>query len=96
MGTTDGAWPSATLLMDSAGNLYGTAVFGGNLNCESGQGCGTVFKLDPAGKFSVLHAFSGPDGMDPEGLIEDGQGNLYGTAAFGGPHNHGVVYKLTP
>jgi len=97
-GGTDGAWPSAALVIDSAGNLYGTAVFGGNLNCTvgGGPGCGTVFKIDTGGNFSVLHTFSGSDGSYPLALIQDKQGNLYGVAEFGGPTDYGVVYKLTP
>jgi len=92
----DGAWPSAALVMDSAGNLYGTAVFGGNLSCASGQGCGTVFKIDTSGHFSVLHTFGGTDGAYPLGLTIDGQGVLYGVASQGGPSGRGVVYRLAP
>jgi uncharacterized repeat protein (TIGR03803 family) len=92
----DGAWPSAALVMDSAGNLYGTATLGGNLSCAEGQGCGTVFKIDTAGTFSVLHTFEGSDGSYPLALIQDNQGNLYGVAQSGGSADDGVVYKLTP
>ena len=94
-GKTDGAWPSAALVMDAAGNLYGTTVLAGNLNCQGGYGCGTIFKLDTAGKFTVLHTFAGSDGKAPTALIQDGQGKFYGVAS-GGPANNGVVYELTP
>ncbi len=94
----DGAWPSAALVMDSAGNLYGTAVFGGNLNCApgGGLGCGTIFKIDTARNFSVLHTFNGSDGFYPLALIQDNQGVLYGVTQQGGPAGKGVVYKLVP
>ena len=48
-------------------------------------------------EFKVLHTFTGADGANPyAGLIRDAAGNLYGTAAFGGASNHGMVFKLTP
>ena len=48
-------------------------------------------------EFKVLHTFTGADGANPyAGLIRDAAGNLYGTTAFGGASNHGVVFKLTP
>lgn len=95
-GGADGAWPSAALVRDSAGNLYGTAVMGGGLNCDSGLGCGTVFKLDSAGHFTVLHTFTGSDGWYPLGLVQDNQGVLYGVAELGGPASKGVLYQLVP
>jgi uncharacterized repeat protein (TIGR03803 family) len=76
------------LAVDAQGNLYGMSPFGGEPNCDLntfGLGCGTLFKLSPAGKFTVLHVFNGNDGMQPEGgVVLDGKGNLYGTANFGG------------
>jgi uncharacterized repeat protein (TIGR03803 family) len=95
-GSTDGMWPSSPLVMDPAGNLYGTAVWGGDLNCDGHLGCGTVYKIDAAGNFSVLHTFTGPDGIDPESLIPGSNGKLYGTAAFGGQYGYGVVFELIP
>jgi len=90
------ASPQAGLIHDKAGNLYGTTIDGG------ASGSGTVFKLTPAGKLTVLYTFTGGvDGGDPEGgVITDGKGNLYGTATLGGgPHpgctnSCGVVYKI--
>lgn len=94
----DGAFPAAGLLMDSAGNLYGTTVNGGSVGFCGNFGCGTVFKLSPAGIFTVLYAFSGgSDGGNPTaGLISDAAGNLYGTTGFGGNFGIGVVFKLDP
>jgi uncharacterized repeat protein (TIGR03803 family) len=78
--------------VDAAGNLYGTAYVGGDPTC----GCGTVFKLDPSGNATVLHAFTeGTDGGLPQaGLIRDAAGNLYGTTQIGGSSNAGTVFKV--
>jgi uncharacterized repeat protein (TIGR03803 family) len=76
------------LAMDGKGNLYGMSPFGGEPNCglnSFGLGCGTLFKLSPNGKLTLLHSFTGNDGMQPEGgVVLDGKGNLYDTANFGG------------
>jgi uncharacterized repeat protein (TIGR03803 family) len=104
MGTTDGAFPEAGLVMDSSGNLYGDTTKAGNLSCYSGYGCGTVFEIDSSGNFTVLHAFAGGsnDGQTPLAtLLRDSAGNLYGTTLFGGNLSCGglnpgcgVVFKL--
>jgi uncharacterized repeat protein (TIGR03803 family) len=98
-GSPDGSSPFAGLIMDAAGNLYGTTVAGGNPVC--GSGCGTVFMLDTTGKETVLYRFGGsPDGANPydAGLITDATGNLYGTTTYGGNANCvagcGTVFKL--
>jgi uncharacterized repeat protein (TIGR03803 family) len=89
-GGSDGGYPDSSLLMDKAGNLYGTALAGGvpGAGCTlfaSGT-CGVVFKLAPNGTETVLHAFTdGSDGAYPySGVIADKKGNLYGTAWWGG------------
>ena len=82
------------LSLDQSGNLYGTTLLGGDLTCNGGQGCGTVFKIDPSGKLTNLYNFHGPDGAFPtSGVIRDSYGNLYGTTSAG---NSGVVFKLDP
>jgi uncharacterized repeat protein (TIGR03803 family) len=94
---TEGANPYASLLMDKAGNLYGTASDRGTNGCEIG--CGAVFKLNPVGQETVLLRFSGYpiDGEYPEaGVVMDATGNLYGTTFDGGPHITGTVFKLDP
>ena len=88
----DGADPYGGLVRDSHGVLYGTTVFGG-----ANGGYGTVFKLNPAGKLTLLHSFSGPpDGADPYGgLVRDAEDNLYGTSVYGGTAGgYGTVFKI--
>jgi uncharacterized repeat protein (TIGR03803 family) len=90
-GSRRGGGPRAGLLADSAGNLYGTAYYGGDLNCKlrTLPGCGVVFELSKSNKESVLHEFEGgTDGAFPLAtLISDAAGNLYGTASWGGKRN---------
>ena len=96
-GGADGGTPMAALLRDSAGNLYGTTYYGGNLNCNRGTGCGTVFKLSPTGVETVLHRFApGTDGELPAaGLVRDAIGNFYGTTLLGGAFGNGTVFELS-
>ena len=103
----DGAGPTGGLIMDSAGNLYGTTQGGGDTRCGdlSSSGCGTVFKLDSStGHESVLYSFTGSkgDGATPAGgLVMDAAGNLFGTTQGGGNDQClvigcGIVFKLDP
>lgn len=97
-GTTDGQKPASALIMDQAGNLYGSTVVGGS------DGGGTVFKLSPSDggwTFSLVYSLVGqanqnfyPGVFNP--LAMDAQGNLYGTAVLDGAHGDGSVFKLTP
>jgi len=86
----DGEFPGGGLIMDSAGNLYGTTEAGGNSSTNCPAGCGTVFELSPSGASwneTVLYAFPGSsnDGSAPAAsLVFDTAGNLYGTTAQGG------------
>jgi len=89
MDVPDGVEPSAGLIMDRDGNLYGTTSSGGS------SGGGTVFKVDSNGNETVLYSFSGADGANPlAGLVMDRDGNLYGTTAGGGSSSLGTVFKL--
>jgi uncharacterized repeat protein (TIGR03803 family) len=86
----DGSFPQAGLLLDASGNLYGTTSEGG------AHGGGTVFKIDYAGRQTVLHSFNGYDGSySVANLIMDKSGNLYGSTEYGGM-GYGTVFKLDP
>jgi uncharacterized repeat protein (TIGR03803 family) len=89
-GGTDGAAPYGGLVMDASGNLYGTT------SETVKAGTGTVFKVTPSGKETVLYSFSGgKDGGMPIGtLVLDAKGNLYGTT-FSGGLGYGIVFELT-
>jgi uncharacterized repeat protein (TIGR03803 family) len=93
---TDGYNPVSGLILDSAGNLYGTTPVGGANNV------GIVFKLTPAaGSWTetVLHTFNanGTDGYNSySGLVFDSAGNLYGTTNIGGTISDGTVFEITP
>lgn len=88
-GCSDGEQPNAALLQASDGSLYGTTLSGG-------LGYGTIFKITPAGKFSVFHSFDDTDGEGPyDSLIQASDGNLYGTTRGGGANGDGTVFKIT-
>lgn len=89
-GRKDGGIPFSDLILDSAGNIYGTTSAGGTHNA------GTVFKMSSTGHETVLHNFTGgADGGIPDaGVIRDSSGNLYGTASGGGTSGSGVVFML--
>jgi uncharacterized repeat protein (TIGR03803 family) len=95
----DGWSPQGGMVVDKAGNLYGTTMQGGVGCCSRQWGYGLVFKLAPDGSETVLHAFTGPgsDGDSPDsGLIADKAGNLYGTTPLGGPQNGGTIFRIAP
>jgi uncharacterized repeat protein (TIGR03803 family) len=97
---TDGELPESSLVIDAAGNLYGTTYLGGNQNCA----CGTVFELTPptssggAWTETTLYSFNGyldgEDGQGPGGLTFDPKGNLWGAAGGGGTFNCGTIFRL--
>lgn len=90
-GGIDGQSPNAGLVLDESGNVYGTTQYGG------AYGWGAVFKVTAAGQESVEYSFDGgADGAYPNGgLIQDAEGNLYGTAYQGGAYNCGTIFKIT-
>jgi uncharacterized repeat protein (TIGR03803 family) len=105
-GQNGGFGPAASLVMDAAGNLYGTTISDPGDGCSGGYGCGTVFQLspNPDGTWSntFLHEFTGgSDGANPySNVVIDANGNMYGTASAGGGAGHGggygVVWEITP
>ena len=98
-GGSDGSNPVGPLTIGNDGNFYGTTEFGGDPSlCSATAGCGTIFQLSPSGTLKTIHNFAGPnEGAHPQsGLVEDAQGILYGTAAYGGDANSdGTVFKVT-
>lgn len=93
---TDGFAPSAGLVQATDGNFYGTTSAGG------ANGLGTVFKITPGGMntLTTLHSFGGADGNGPYGLVQDTNGNFYGTTQYGGANNVcsggcGTVFSLS-
>jgi uncharacterized repeat protein (TIGR03803 family) len=93
-----GSRPGSGVILDQAGNLYGTTESGGT------GGCGTVYELSPVGSgwtekvlYNFQCDFGSPDGFSPiGGLIFDAAGNLYGTTNLGGANNGGTVFELSP
>ena len=109
-GGIDGLTPAGGVVFDKDGNLYGVTNEGGS-TCPS-PGCGTVFQLAPPAQKdgawieTIVYGFNGTEGSIPVGgAIIDGNGNLYGTTAYGGSGTCllfgdnvgcGVVYELSP
>jgi uncharacterized repeat protein (TIGR03803 family) len=91
----DGAQPLGGVIRDSEGNLYGGTLVGG------AHARGVAYKLAPSGQVTVLYNFCSlggdlcTDGWAAVISVRDSEGNLYGTAGFGGAHNVGAVYELT-
>ena len=85
-GCTDGLHPEAALVQATDGNFYGTTPEGGaNPTGCKGFGCGTVFKITPSGTLTTLYRLTGPGGVYPAaGLVQDTNGNFYGTTLWGG------------
>jgi len=92
-GAADGASPLAGVIVDGAGNLYGTTSAGA-------KGAGTVFKIAPGQPLRTVYTFCSQnsciDGNSPRAaLIMDDLGNLYGTSWAGGAHEGGAVFEIT-
>lgn len=100
----DGASPLGSLVLDNAGNIYGTTGSGGSgKDCPDFTfGCGTAFMLNKTGKEVALYSFSGSNGAGPQaGLMRSANGNFFGTTEEGGNYNAqicpagcGVVFRL--
>ena len=104
----DGAIPYAGLVQGTDGNFYGTTMDGGaNSSACSGYGCGTIFKISPAGNLTTLYTFCSEggancaDGMWPiAGLLEATDGSFHGTTIAGGANGDanigGTIFKIDP
>jgi uncharacterized repeat protein (TIGR03803 family) len=89
----DGEEPRAALI-DVNGTLYGTTYAGGSIACAGG--CGTVFKITPAGKKTTIYRFGGgTDGTNPSASLLAVGGVLYGTTAYGGTFNVGTIFRVS-
>jgi uncharacterized repeat protein (TIGR03803 family) len=101
-GGTDGSYAQGGVVLDGAGNVYGTTTAGGIASCS----CGTAFELSPNsnGTYTkkTIHNFSGAVGsqLGTTAMVFDSQGNLYGTTPDGNGNinvsNAGTVYRLSP
>jgi uncharacterized repeat protein (TIGR03803 family) len=95
----DGEYPDQSPIIDAAGNLYGTII-----TRNGTEYAGAIWKVDTAGKFSLIHRFTGmADGFGPNGpLLANIDGNLYGTTSSGGNlpgkpgDGYGTVFRITP
>lgn len=102
----DGADPAGSLVQADNGDFYGVTEYGANVSTECGkvgstQGCGTIFKVTPAGTFTTLYRFCAlancADGYYPlSGLVQATNGKFYGTTGWGGANNAGTIFEVTP
>jgi uncharacterized repeat protein (TIGR03803 family) len=83
----NGYWPNSSVIFDPLGNMYGTSA-----------GAGTVWKISSSGVFSLFYVFAaqGTGAPNPNGLIMDSHGNLYGTTMIGGASGWGEVWEVSP
>ena len=93
---TDGYRPLGILVQGTDGNFYGTTYKGGTT-----FGNGTVFKITPAGVYTLLYSFNYGNGnfdaqLPAAGLTLGTDGNFYGVASAGGTKNAGAIFKITP
>jgi uncharacterized repeat protein (TIGR03803 family) len=97
---TDGSNPWGGVTQGEDGSLYGGTLAGGP------NGNGVVFKVTPAGAFTVIRSFaanypSGPSGSNLDGRgpippVQYSDGNLYGATAYGGANGQGTLYRVSP
>jgi uncharacterized repeat protein (TIGR03803 family) len=95
-GGTGGDYP-LDLVFNSAGDLFGLTLEGGNTKACKTTGCGTVFEIPASGGFSIIYDFTDSgDGYLPAALTIDGSGNLYGVATFADSDAEGSAFELSP
>ncbi len=95
----DGQYPQSNLVQGSNGSFYGTTGAGGSSICT--YGCGTAFEITPAGKLTTLYTFCSQspcaDGQFPVGaLVQSNDGTFYGVTSYGGAHNSGSIFGMSP
>jgi len=97
----DGDQPNGSLALDASGNLFGTASSGGSGCSQENIHCGVAFRLAPDGQQTVLHSFCSQakcadGGMPMDGIFVAANGDLIGTAEYGGyASSGGVVWRLS-
>lgn len=93
--SSNGASPNSALVEATDGNLYGTTLNGGGsgFGCSIPAGCGTIFKITPAGDLTTLYSFN--TAVYPGQMIQATDGNLYGVTSGGGADNLGSIFRLS-
>jgi uncharacterized repeat protein (TIGR03803 family) len=96
-----GYGPYGGVTQGADGNFYGTTAYGGAPSNFCPSGCGTVFKMTPAGVLTTLYSFCPqnycPDGDHPESaLTQYTNGDFYGTTGSGGLYKLGTIFKISP
>jgi uncharacterized repeat protein (TIGR03803 family) len=93
--TGDGVLYPFGLVRATDGNFYGGSRNGSDTSCGDSYGCGTIFKITPAGKLTILHKFEGTDGYHPVEIVQGTDGKFYGTTGDYVEGNYGTVFSLS-
>jgi uncharacterized repeat protein (TIGR03803 family) len=101
-GCADGATPTSALIEATDGNLYGSTSAGGTNSSSCAGGCGTIFQIRPGGTLTTLYRFcvqaGCADGTAPGTIVQDTDGDFYGTASTGGSpqqFGYGTIFRLS-
>jgi len=87
--------PQTSLIQATDGNIYGATSSGGVIDAICSNGCGTAFRIPlSGGALTILHAFTGSEGVQVQRLIQATDGSFYGTARFGGSSSQGTLFKM--